>query len=271
MKPVAVPNPSVRIELLANSPDTHVVSAQDIVLTSGLAYRLFVARPLASAPDEGFPALYLLDGNAAFAAITADSLSRYPGLAVIGIGFQTDTGLDFDARSRDYTPAPLSGSGLPPGSRRPKRPCGGAADFLAALTGEIIPFLEARIGIDPCRRTLWGHSYGGLFALHALAHGPCPFQRLSIASPTLWWDGGRIVEDLAGRADRAPVQVDLSRGGAERSSDTDAAEADERFARLERVLRGMPDLVLSTRTFAGAGHREMLDLSLPCALALAAG
>src|SRR5690606_28957026 len=129
----------------------------------------------------------------AFAALKAADLAAHPGLAVIAIGYETDTVFDFDARSRDYTPAPPAGQGLPEGSPRPARPSGVAGLFLQALADEILPDVEHRFPLDRRRRTLWGHSYGGLFALYAYIHAPELFSALCVVSPSLWWGGGMVL------------------------------------------------------------------------------
>jgi len=44
----------------------------------------------------------------------------------------------------------------------------GAATFYKFVTEELMPFVETKYRIDPTKRTLSGHSYGGLFAGYAL-------------------------------------------------------------------------------------------------------
>ncbi|MCU0319544.1 MAG: alpha/beta hydrolase-fold protein [Flavobacteriales bacterium] len=70
---------------------------------------------------------------------------------------------------------------------------GGSAAFMAFLEREVLPFLqrEYRIGND---RTLIGQSLGGLFATELLFRKPYLFGHYLIVSPSLWWDGGSLLQ-----------------------------------------------------------------------------
>ena len=74
----------------------------------------------------------------------------------------------------------------------PDRPApegsGGAAGFLRFLRQELIPSIDAEFRTNEGDRTLYGHSFGGLFAIHALLNGEETFQRFITGSPSLWWD-----------------------------------------------------------------------------------
>ena len=66
-------------------------------------------------------------------------------------------------RARDYTPPGDRGALEDPRGR----PAGGAPAYLRKLGQEILPRAETLAPLDPARRWLWGHSYGGLFVLQA--------------------------------------------------------------------------------------------------------
>jgi len=265
------PNPRAELALTRHPPSTHVVTVRLVSTHGGRRYRLFVAAPM-DKPQTGCPALYLLDGNAAFDALPAALLAQFPHLAVIGIGYDVETAFDFEARAFDYTPAARSGSGVPAGHDRPRRAAGGAPQFLQALRDEIIPPLEREFGLDGERRTLWGQSFGGLFALHAMARTSGLFSAYAIASPSLWWDDGSILDEVADSAPRlSGLSIELSRGDSERPSDGSRIDAKTPFERLARLLSAVPAISCTVRIFEGAGHRDVLDLSLPFALRLAAG
>jgi predicted alpha/beta superfamily hydrolase len=169
---------------------------RDIVSTvNGLRYRLFVGIPEGAAPAAGHPVLYALDGNATFPslALMARSIAartRVTGQVapvVVGIGYVTER--DYDpARTRDYTPA--GGQDAGPNE-------GGADRFLDVIEQDIKPLVRALAQIDPARQALFGHSYGGLCALHALFTRPAAFSTYIAASPSIWY-GGRIVLASAG-------------------------------------------------------------------------
>lgn len=85
---------------------------------------------------------------------------------------------------KDYTPWPAKA----PEGRAPFE--GGAEEYLAYLTGEAVPFLEARLPLleDAGHRAIMGYSLGGLFALWA---GYCcqEFGGIASLSGSLWYEG----------------------------------------------------------------------------------
>ncbi|SMH29987.1 alpha/beta hydrolase [Azospirillum agricola] len=155
-------------------------------------HRVFVAWPEVEAPPEGFPVLYLLDGNSVFGtAVEAMRVTGARGAAmapppavVVAIGYPTDKPFDLARRARDYTPP---AAGAPEGT-------GGADAFLAFIENELKPEIERRFRIDRARQTLFGHSYGGLCVLHALFTRSGGFQRYVAASPSIWWHGRAVLE-----------------------------------------------------------------------------
>lgn len=65
---------------------------------------------------------------------------------------------------------------------------GRADGFLQALTSDILPQAEARLGFTPQRRVLAGYSLSGLFALYAMTKTDL-FQAYASVSGALWYDG----------------------------------------------------------------------------------
>ncbi len=139
---------------------------------------LLVYRPDGYEQSETrYPVLYLLDGDAHFHHTTGliDFLARngrMPQMLVVA--------LPNTARTRDLTPALGT-----PDERFPT--AGGADAFLAFLTDELMPYVEAHFRTQPYR-VLVGHSFGGLFAVHALLTRPDAFDAYVAISPSLWWD-----------------------------------------------------------------------------------
>lgn len=163
-------------------------------------YRVRLALPDAPAPAAGFPAVYLLDGNAALMEIDATLLATLgkamqPPVLVF-VGYDNDLRIDADARAYDYTPQRPGGEEAQRdvlGGRRN----GGADAFLDLLETVIVPKAESMVRLDPRRRTLWGHSYGGVFALHALFARPRTFAGYAAADPSLWWGDGQLLKEEA--------------------------------------------------------------------------
>lgn len=170
-------------------------------------YRIFISVPDPSLfgeipPENGFAALYVLDGNAFFPvhALRARGhelrreVTGIEPTIIIGVGYPGSNFYDFDARAEDYTP-PLSAG--PDMEDHRGRVHGGADRFLAFLEEELKPLLRTELPIDPARETIFGNSYGGLFVLHTLAHRPESFSRYIASSPSIWWGDAQVMRDLA--------------------------------------------------------------------------
>lgn len=190
--------------LLATAPPVTLPHTRQLDLRSrakARSYRIFVALPDAPPPPDGYPVLYLLDGNALFpaAALMARAQARRsaatgvsPGI-VVGIGHATDALHDGPARAFDYTP-PAPGLSAKHG--------GGDA-FLDFVERELQPLLAREFPVDPRRSTLFGHSFGGLLALHALFTRPGLFSGYVVASPSIWWNDRFILGERDAFAARA--------------------------------------------------------------------
>jgi len=254
--------------------DTHRVDQDDVTLASGRRYRLIRARPRRSPPPAGGPVLYLLDGNAAATVLTASLLETVPGLAIICVGYQTDALFAVRERWLDYTP-PLTPAGPTPDSRRPDYLAGGAAGFLAALLGQLRHQAERGLAIDPARRALWGHSFGGLLTLYALFTAPAGFNCYYPVSPSLWWGDGvmerleQIAPPLPAPARRVMVMLGDREARTGQPRPLQPCPAPATLALIDR-LRHRPGVEVAARILEGHGHREALFASLPLALADAA-
>lgn len=242
------------------------------------SYRLRIAIPKRAPGPAGHPVAWLLDGKAALAHIDEALLTELDGATppvIVAIGHDTPLRLDATERIRDYTPG--TDSADPRGRRG-----GGADDLLDLIEGEMTARLAAAAPIDRSRQTVWGHSLGGLFVLHALLARPAAFSRYYAASPSLWWDDGAIVRglaarDAAGYLCRCVVVVGDGSGEAEARR----AAAPRRFPRssltptdidgFHEALARLPGVTLRRVTYAGLGHGATLGASLPRALRLAAG
>ena len=176
---------------------------------SGDLYRIFVHVPDGEPPAAGWPVLYMTDGNAVIAT-AADALraqASYPkgtnvckGM-IVAIGYPTDNAYDPLRRSWDLSPPP--GAEYPPFfENTPVVRTGGADQFLGFLLQTLRPWLERHYPIDRSAQTLFGHSFGGLFALYALSQHPDAFRNWVAASPAIYWEDG-IVRTCLDRMDAA--------------------------------------------------------------------
>lgn len=174
----------------------------------GRRHRVTLGVPRRAAPPAGHPAAWLLDGNAALAALDEPLLraleegGQPPVLVAIG----PDSDLRFDGlgRAYDYTPPNPQGGEV----RDPQGRLGGGADrFLELIAEGIRPEVEARTRLAAGRQAIWGHSYGGLLVLHALFTRPALFSHYVAADPALWWRDGLLLA-------REPAAVALPGGEA---------------------------------------------------------
>src|SRR5690606_21869005 len=135
---------------------------------SGREYRIYIALPNGPAPAAGYAVVYVLDGDAMFHTMvdTVRAYERRPDggehtrAVVVGIGYPPGTDIAA-ARTLDLTPVASD-------EPRVLKPNGGADAFLAFVEDDLKPAINREINIDPQRQALFGHSFGGLFTLHAL-------------------------------------------------------------------------------------------------------
>jgi len=158
--------------------------------------------PPGPAPKDGWPVLYLLDGNAVTA--TAIDIERvqasYPEatgitsrFVIVGVGYPTSDAYDTVRRCWDYTPPPgRTYPSFEPGG--PAVRTGGAPAFLDFVLNALKPAIERRCPVHRAKQALFGHSFGGLFTLYALANAPTAFSHWIAASPSIYWEDRTILK-----------------------------------------------------------------------------
>jgi len=260
-------------------------------------YRIEISIPRAPAPKAGFPVLYMLDGNAAMATLTEIDLVRIIGgnpPVLVAIGYDTATRHDLVSRAYDYTP-PVRENGKPVAEPVVSGRVGGGADiFLQLIDTRIKPLVRARAGTDPGKEYLWGHSYGGLFALHTLFTQPGAFARYIAGDPSAWWHDGALIKEWHAfektRAAGKRVAILISAKPRERTrrgpnpepAQKNEAQADARVTQadprggMRPAIREMAQGLrlggadVSHEAFPEYGHGDMLRVSLERALQIAA-
>lgn len=128
-----------------------------------------------------YPVLYMTDGDAhmGHTASTIEFLTRngrISDLIVVGV-----TNTD---RTRDLTPAKSTNRNAAGELQAPT--AGGADNFLKFFETELIPEIEKQFRVQPYR-ILAGHSFGGLFTIHAMISKPGLFNSYIAVSPSLQW------------------------------------------------------------------------------------
>jgi len=176
--------------------------AFDLASDKGEIYRIFVSYPATPAPPEGFPVLYVLDGNAMFAGFAETRrIQEFYDVGksiVVGVGYPGDQAYD-TRRLNDYTGGPPP---KPWSDKLGQARSGGWDIFLDFLTGKLRSEIGTRFKIDRDRQALFGHSLGGLFAVHTLYSRPGAFHAIIAASPSLFWQDKEMLaaeRDFAAR------------------------------------------------------------------------
>jgi len=270
----------------AREPVTLPRSEQRLVTakSNGLDYRILISRPAGQPPATGWPVVYILDGTQLFplASELVRALSVRPegtGVVpaiVVGVGHPPVEGLDSTRRTLDYTPA---------GSTEPGT--GGADAFLSFLTDELQPALARELPLDLTRQTLIGHSYGGLFVLHAFFQRPEAFTRFVALSPSIWFGERAVLRGEAALPARlaaaGPRGLFVSVGGFEQAPDPARPVPPARIAKLQAnrmvdnarelterlaALPGTP-VQVAFHLMPGENHGSIVAVSLPRALAFA--
>lgn len=244
-----------------------------------IAYRIGILVPRGPAPEDGFPVIYMLDGQSVLARLDDAALSALPQAnpaVIVTVGYDTDQRFASAERTRDYTPP--SPDGTPVADPR-GRTGGGAKAFMDLLETRIIPHVASIAPVDPAQSTLWGHSYGGLFVLWAASQADIPFANYVAASPSLWWDNASFLTQIQGNAGQFPNRpLSLHKGALERqrASNPDnpnaqklvqmrAALPEDAFETLAETLAeaGVP---ITLRIFPDLSHGESFAASVDATL-----
>ena len=173
----------------------------DLTSSGGETYRIFVSHPAGDPPPQGFPVLYVLDGNTIFGSFA--EARRLQGVSdpeigktlIVGVGYPDGAPYDYKRRMKDFTPPfpdPMPAAEMP----FAQWAVGGQDHLVSFLLDDLRSVIVSRYTINQHRQALFGHSLGGLFALHMLYRHPDAFVAIIAASPSIWWnDQGILAEE----------------------------------------------------------------------------
>ena len=165
----------VFVTLMVSAQDGYKLkkdSIQSEVLKQNRKFSIFLPEGY-EAGNSRFPVIYVLDADGRDQHIvpTARFLflnNKMPKAIIIGV--------DNIDRNHDFLPD--SSSNGPTG--------GGADNFIRFFKDELIPHVEKNLKTESYR-VLIGHSYGGLFAMHALLTSPELFDAYIAIDPSFWY------------------------------------------------------------------------------------
>ncbi|HWE44829.1 MAG TPA: alpha/beta hydrolase-fold protein [Caulobacteraceae bacterium] len=215
---------------------------------NGHGYSIDVYLPATPPPADGYPVVYVFDGDAYFPSVVAVSQADLTSPAiVVGIGYPRDPAW---AEAALKTHPNVGGllAATPPferavslereydmslpgdadtiksmalaGATMTAADFGGLDNYLKVIETDIKPRIYALAPVDKDRQTLFGHSLGGLAVVEALFTEPNAFHTFVAASPSIWWSNRAVLKseasfDEAVTSGRATPRVLITVGGEE--------------------------------------------------------
>ncbi|RMD43462.1 hypothetical protein DV735_g1656, partial [Chaetothyriales sp. CBS 134920] len=216
--------------------------------SSGRTFLVQVSWPLQwteKDTERECPVLYVVDGNAMFLTATEAAWRRATGARFSGGGIVVAVGYVLEGRvydrSRGYDLTPPT-PGVEDDDDPDHTKFGGADGFLSFIIDSVKPLVAQLFPkVTFTRQGLYGHSFGGLFTLHALFTRPDAFDGFIAASPSAWWRNEWIFKEAEQYASSAAPpstqkkpSVILSCGSLEQWPKRWRDESPEDFEKRER-------------------------------------
>ncbi|HBM7350774.1 alpha/beta hydrolase [Klebsiella oxytoca] len=236
-------------------------------------YKVWTAIPNTAPPAQGYPVLYALDGNAVMDRLSDTLLEKLTQKAppvIVAIGYQTNLPFDQTARAYDYRPKVEED---PADNRWDRRKSGGSGAFRRLLEDTIMEKVERGIAINPQRRAIWGHSYGGLFVIDAWLTSS-RFQLYFSASPSLGRGQAALLDRMAGAKGEAFNRnaLFLMEGAVATQRGSSAGAVDTR-SKVQQTVSWLRKngVAVSWWPYPGLSHGAMFSASLQSALLTISG
>lgn len=208
-------------------PNATLASTREFAFESAInheAYRVQVFIPRAAPQPQGFPVLYVLDGNALFGSFANAVRNRSQVgelVPAVVVGISSGDGPRGADRTLDFTTVDMTAQEKALiRELGPDAPFGGAEAFRNVILGEIAPRVAQIVPVDPHRRILFGWSLGGLFVVHTMLAHPDDFATYLALSPSIWRGNGATEREIPGfegalAASHARVRLFVGAGGHE--------------------------------------------------------
>lgn len=143
------------------------------ILQEHRGFQVLVPKEYQVGSDEKFRVIYVLDGTTMGLIQQSYEFLRkeefIPPMIIVGV-FNV-------VRNRDFLPT----------NNPEARGSGKANNFLNFFKRELIPFIDKEYSTSG-ENILYGHSFGGVFAMYALLTEPKLFDAYLAIDPSFWWD-----------------------------------------------------------------------------------
>ena len=201
-------------------PRTDIINITDNATQK--RYELYVKLPSNyDAGDKHYPVVYYTDAYWHIEILSALSEFLFEDVILIGIAWQTNSDPQlveevgpYVSRFSDYSYAPSINE-----EHQHKYRFGQAAQHLAFIRKDVIPFVDTRYRTDPSKRSYFGYSLGGAFGAYTVMSQPDTFHYYVLGSPSVWQDITQYTtpkpEGIASRA-----KVFISHGSTENKLQT---------------------------------------------------
>ena len=247
---------------------TSKITSRDFQISIGLPYEYN------ELSDRKWGTIFLLDANFYFGMVTEMVRSMAicgatEDAIVVGVGYPTEAPAAegwrqvMSWRSKDLTPERDEIRETKDSEQLGRVVhTGGGENFLRFIEDELIPLVDRNYRTEPRKRTLAGHSYGGLFTIYAMLQRPRLFQNYVASSPGLHHNGKAILAYEAAFAKRRstlPASLFMTIGELEENLEFEGVSNFYRFiGQIES--RGYRGFTLKKRLFHGEDHCTVASL-----------
>ncbi|KAI9369622.1 Alpha/Beta hydrolase protein [Aspergillus egyptiacus] len=194
---------------------------------------------------KNLPIIYIVDGNAFFLTATEALWRRSAESHYAGGGIVVAIGYPLAGTGKIYSRVRRNFDLTIPTPNKPVEGFGGADILLDFIESSVRPAVKSMFpNVNISREALYGHSYGGLFALHTLFTRPGMFDAYIASSPSIWWHEKSILEEAKGFVERVQsgaVQTEklptlmMYVGGLEQDPPKWDDETDEKWEQRKRT------------------------------------
>jgi len=136
--------------------------------------------------EKTYDVIYVIDGERVTKIVSpihdiTSNWEEIPKCIIVGVDNKEIDGVS--QRNRDLLPTHLERSPL----------SGKADNYIKFFKEDLIPYINKKYATTN-RKTLFGHSHAGTFALYTLLNEPTLFNAYILADPSLWWDDKYVIK-----------------------------------------------------------------------------